>query len=312
MSLLDPLAHPRLSSTSSAAFSSSSPSRSSCPSSSATSSSAAPPPCRPRPCLAAPASPRRENECPALPLLPSPPCPPLSFSFVIALLPAAHLVCLSLCFTGTPTPPNQHHEDATIASSIGPPSLRRPAAGSARSGRFPPGAAPNPCLLRCRPRAPCFLTPSFPAAEVSHERAPEPMCRAPPLLAQERLVSVTMRRRPKTRRPQQAGPRRALSFILPLLPVSLTSRALPVFSVGQEQPGRPGAPITAKSNRRPDPSSPGHLHCSRSSPPPKSLGPAASPSPRCRRRALLLPRPLLSVREGNERSTACVDRARVD
>ena len=34
------------------------------------------------------------------------------------------------------------------------------------------------------------------------------MCRAPPLLAQERLVSVTMRRRPETRRPQQDQPRR--------------------------------------------------------------------------------------------------------
>ncbi|XP_044403414.1 uncharacterized protein [Triticum aestivum] len=51
----------RLTSPCSVASPSSSSSRSSCPSSSATSSSAAPPPCRPRPCFAAPASPRRAD-----------------------------------------------------------------------------------------------------------------------------------------------------------------------------------------------------------------------------------------------------------
>ena len=71
----------------------------------------------------------------------------LAFSHPVLLLSPSQ--CLSLLHRNTDAP-NQHHGDATITSSTGSPSLRHPAAGSARSGRFPPGAALNPCLLRCR------------------------------------------------------------------------------------------------------------------------------------------------------------------
>ncbi|XP_048560894.1 uncharacterized protein LOC125541561 [Triticum urartu] len=83
-------------------------------------------------------------------LPPRPPHPDAAASGILVFAPPP-LLFRSTAASSRPNTdaPNQHHGDATITSSTGSPSLRHTAAGSACSGRFPPGAASNPCLLRC-------------------------------------------------------------------------------------------------------------------------------------------------------------------